>query len=777
MRLTKAQRRYLTLIVFGYVILAVIYALATPPLEASDEYKHYPVVQHIQMNGTLPILDPDDPGLWLQEAVQPPLYYLIMAAVTSWINTDDLAEIHQINPHVYVGNPNQIANKNLIIHTPARESFPWQGSILAIYLIRFMTIAIGIGTILVTVNLGRLLVNPQVGLLAAALTAFNPMYLFVTSAVNNDALAIFLGHLGLYLLVLLWRDNIDPYRRWWRYAMLGAVLGFGLLTKLSLGALLGLTGLTLAVMTWRTRNWRFLFLGGGIVLLVSILISLPWFIRNVGLYGDPTALDVFISVQGIRLMPITLSGWVREFGTFYRSFWGLFGGVNVASPELIYNAYNLLAIIGIVGFVRWSWQQLRQRSVSEQTSKSLDNPPHFEDRIRDLDGEAANSSLMPHRGIWLLLVWATLLFVLLIRWNLIAPSFQGRLIFPALGALNVLWAVGLLIWVSPARRRRLATGLASAAFIVAALLPWITIKPAYAFPEPLDFVPEEARFGPIVFEAGEDEIHLVGVEIPAEQSVAPGNDPVEVILYWQASKPVERDYLSTLHLLGRKNSSVGYVNRYPGWGMIPTSLWQPGQIWRDVYHIYVNRDAIAPSRLQVKASLYDPEIGQDLAAYGPDGGLIELLLIGEARLSGDITESTLADQALDVSFTEGVRLVGYDMAPVTVSPGESMKVTLYWEAEQALLNNYTIFVHLIDSNGNQVANGDGPPVSGDYPTYLWQEGDIIIDKHTLILPADLPPGDYEVAVGLYDPVSLARLSREDSEGDSARWPLRVEVGR
>lgn len=777
MRLSKAYRHYLTLIVIGYVILAIIYAFATPPLEASDEYKHYPAVQYVQTYGTMPILDPDDPGPWLQEAAQPPLYYLLMAAVTAWINTDDLAEIYQVNPHVYMGNPNQIGNKNLLIHVPSRESFPWQGSILAIYVIRLMTIVIGIGTILVTANLGALLFEPKVGLLAAALTAFNPMYLFVNSAVNNDALAIFLGHLGLFILVLIWRDNTDPLRRWWRYPMLGIVLGLGLLTKLSLGALLGLTGLALAVMTLRSRNWRIFFLGGGIVLLVAILVSIPWFIRNVQLYGDPTALNVFISVQGMRLTPITLRGWISEFGTFYRSFWGLFGGVNVASPELIYNAYNLLAIIGTVGFFRWSWQQLRGLPIPKADNDSLETPSHPVDSKRSRDGRASDGSLIPQRGTWLLLAWAALLFVLLIRWNYIAPSFQGRLIFPALGALNVLWAVGLLIWVKPNRRRRLATGLVGIVFAVALLLPWITIKPAYAFPEPLNYVPEEARFGPIIFRAKEDEIHLVGVEIPAGQSVAPSDDPVEVILYWQAFKSVQRDYLSTLHLLGRQNTSVGYVNRYPGWGMIPTSLWQPGQIWRDVYHIYVNEDAAAPSRLQVKASLYDPEIGQDLAAYGPDGRLIELLLIGEARLSGHVQEVVLADQTIEVSFDEGVRLVGYSMEPAPMLPGDLVTVTLYWKADQAITNNYTVFVHLIDSAGIEVANGDGPPVAGDYPTYLWHEGDLIKDEHSFILPADLTPGEYEIAVGLYDPVSLARLSREDSEEDSVRWSLLVETAR
>jgi hypothetical protein len=63
-----------------------------------------------------------------------------------------------------------------------------------------------------------------------------------------------------------------------------------------------------------------------------------------------------------------------------------------------------------------------------------------------------------------------------------------------------------------------------------------------------------------------------------------------VILYWKALEPVERDYLSTTHLLGRQATSVGQVNRYPGGGMIPTSLWEPGQIWRDVYQINVSQD-------------------------------------------------------------------------------------------------------------------------------------------------------------------------------------------
>ena len=82
--MTRLRQPSLPLIVVAYLLLAVIYALATPPLEASDEYKHYPVVQYIQNEHQLVRLDPGDPGRWLQEGAQPPLYYIIMAGLTSW---------------------------------------------------------------------------------------------------------------------------------------------------------------------------------------------------------------------------------------------------------------------------------------------------------------------------------------------------------------------------------------------------------------------------------------------------------------------------------------------------------------------------------------------------------------------------------------------------------------------------------------------------------------------------------------------------------------------
>ena len=739
--MTKRQRTLLWLIILTYGILGVSYALATPPLESSDEYKHYPFVQYVQTERQLPLLDPEYPGLWLQEAAQPPLYYVLMAAVTGGIDTADLPLLHHKNPQAFIGNPNQLGNKNLIIHDRSRETFPWEGSVLAIYLIRAVSLLLGMGTILITARLGQHLFDARIGLFAAALTAFNPMFLFVSAAVNNDSLAIFLGSLGLFLLVRLWQDAPDPRRAWWRYVSLGIVLGLGLLTKLSLGGLLSLTGLALAWLSWRKRDWWLLFGGGVLVLITSLLLSGWWFIRNWQIYGDLTGLNTFVAVQGTRDVPLNWNGWISEFGTFYRTYWGLFGGVNVAAPELFYLILNLAALVGIAGLIKWLWS----KSARKQFVIS---------------------------GAWLLLAWIAVLLVLLVRWNIISPAFQGRLIFPALGCINVLWAVGLLEWFDKARRTRAAAALSGVLLVAAILLPWTTIRPAYSYPEVLTTIPPTAQISPLMFTAVDGQLKLVGVEMTGGQSVAPGGDPVLVTLYWQSQAPVAADYISSVHLLGRVLESVGQIDRYPAMGMITTSQWQPGDIYRDEYQIMSQDSAVAPSSLRVAVSLYDDSADRVLPVTSSEDLPIDPLIVGEpVRLAIEDPELPSMEVQTDVPFMQEIVLAGYTGAEG--SPGETVPLTLYWQATGTPNQQYTVFMHLLDQNGERIVGADAPPVDNYYPTSLWQEGDIIDDVHWLPLPPDLPAGEYQVIVGLYDPISAARLQLADRAADSVTIPFSV----
>src|SRR5687768_3862668 len=92
-------------IVSLYLILATLYSIVTPVFEASDEISHYPVVEHIATTGELPIQRPGVETLWEQEGSQPPLYYLLSAGLTFWIDTSDLEALLWRNPHAKLGIP------------------------------------------------------------------------------------------------------------------------------------------------------------------------------------------------------------------------------------------------------------------------------------------------------------------------------------------------------------------------------------------------------------------------------------------------------------------------------------------------------------------------------------------------------------------------------------------------------------------------------------------------------------------------------------------------
>jgi len=130
---------------------------------------------------------------------------------------------------------------------------------------------------------------------------------------------------------------------------------------------------------------------------------------------------------------------------------------------------------------------------------------------------------------------------------------------------------------------------------------------------------------------------------------------------------------------------------------------------------------------------------------------------------------------LTVELADGVTLRGYDLAPEVAAPGEVVTLTLYWEAREAPAVDYQVFVHLLGEGLEPVAQGDAPPLGGDYPTGLWAPGEVIVDPHPLLLPEDLPPGRYRLSVGMYDLETMARLARLDGSGDAIELPTPLDV--
>lgn len=119
-----------------------------------------------------------------------------------------------------------------------------------------------------------------------------------------------------------------------------------------------------------------------------------------------------------------------------------------------------------------------------------------------------------------------------------------------------------------------------------------------------------------------------------------------------------------------------------------------------------------------------------------------------------------ADAApVGVTFGDAIRLESYTLS---ASAGQ-LDLTLYWQAGQPLTEDYQVFVHVLDASGEIIAQDDGAPVQGRYPTSRWRAGVTIADPHTIALPADLPAG-YHLRLGLYRLPEGTRLPISPAEG-------------
>lgn len=115
---------------------------------------------------------------------------------------------------------------------------------------------------------------------------------------------------------------------------------------------------------------------------------------------------------------------------------------------------------------------------------------------------------------------------------------------------------------------------------------------------------------------------------------------------------------------------------------------------------------------------------------------------------------------------------------LSLRPGDRLYLTLFWQPQVRLRDNYTVFVHLYDGSMRIWAQKDSLPVEGTYPTRQWQVGEIIVDRYALTLPQDTPAGTYRLGVGIYLLETGARLSVRQGEvcdPESTVWLKDMQV--
>jgi hypothetical protein len=132
-----------------------------------------------------------------------------------------------------------------------------------------------------------------------------------------------------------------------------------------------------------------------------------------------------------------------------------------------------------------------------------------------------------------------------------------------------------------------------------------------------------------------------------------------------------------------------------------------------------------------------------------------------------------------------VTLLGYSLPEPWPPAGGSPPVVLYWRVLEEMGEDYTVFVHLCNAQGDVLGQGDGPPLAGDYPTSDWEPGETLADTHVVLLDraatsASLPAGTH-LLVGLYRMGDGTRLPAYGASGervpdDAIRLDLDVPAG-
>ncbi len=668
----------------AFIILAAIYAWATPPLEASDELWHFGMVMQLAQTGDLPVQDANVETIWQQEGSQPPLYYAVIAVVIrlTGIPADFDAAI-QPNPHAQAGQPANVGNKNLVLHPTPPETTR------AVLLGRMTSILFSTITLIAVYLTTRVLAPHRIALLAAALTAFNPMFIFISASVNNDNLVTALNSLVIWQMFVFMRDGFSTRRS----LLIAILVACASLTKLSGLVIVPVIALAALLTAYRRRDTKGIFILGAAMLVAWLGIAGWWFLRNVQLYGELFGTRTMAAVAGERLGGFDLATLLSEFEGFRIAFWGWFGAVNIIISPIFYVTMDVVTLIAVIGALVYWQQQPTQR-------------------VR----------------LSLLLLTVMLAAGAVIAWTAQTYASQGRLLFPYLAAISPLLALGL-----SALLRRAALAVPTVMLVVAALVPFAVLQPAYASPIPLGALPTSAS--PIYARYGD--VELVGYEL-SPRRFGPG-DTIPVTVYWRVLQPTEQDLSLWLHAVAE--SEIGKVDSYPGGGTLRTSTWEPG-LYADTYAIPIDGDS-PRSNLRIQVGWQDNVTQTLVTPTDEDGNPLSSVMLdagafGAAETPGLPNDVRAVD---DVLFGEAIALRGYQV--------EGDRLSLWWDALSPLPQDYTVFVQILDAANTVISQGDAPPT---LPTSFWLAGERFVTHHTIVRSI----GD-RLIIGWYNPTDSARL--------------------
>jgi hypothetical protein len=267
-------------------------------------------------------------------------------------------------------------------------------------------------------------------------------------------------------------------------------------------------------------------------------------------------------------------------------------------------------------------------------------------------------------------------------------------------------------------------------------------------------------------------------DVNYQMSIDPSTGELLVTLFWQAGGQMSDEFEIIVQLVDDNRQVWGDGSGRPNDWAYPTTFWRSELDQVASRHtVNLETDELPPGRYWLAVSMFDPATQQRLSLTEGVSDSPDTFFIGPLKvpLPPPASTPTLIEP---VGFGEMARLIALNVNSQTIAPGESIKLTLLWQALNTPVDDYTVFVHLLDKNGNLVVGNDAQPLNGVYPTSIWAPDEQVLDSHTLPTSDTIPAGQYQLAIGIYHQPTGQRLPVSLFDGPSDpddRLLLPVEI--
>ncbi len=234
------------------------------------------------------------------------------------------------------------------------------------------------------------------------------------------------------------------------------------------------------------------------------------------------------------------------------------------------------------------------------------------------------------------------------------------------------------------------------------------------------------------------ELELMGYDV-ASTELRQG-DELRLTLWWRAMNKMAHNRRCEVRLVDGEGR-IAFSSERPIVDGYPTSRWTSGEIDRAVY------------RLALPTTLPSGEYELQVGVNGEFATLTKLTVL-ERQRSYAIPSM---QRRLDVDFGGEVTLLGCDFSAEEVREGQTLAVTLYWQAQKRMQTSYKVTVQLLTEDMQLVGQDDSVPVDWTYPTTAWAPREVVADEHKLRIGPGAKPGRYLVIVALYEEHTGRRL--------------------